>query len=668
LRELSNLRFDGLGQQRTRAVAQDLCEGIGKGPWLGELNDVTVRHGVSLLHWRSGGVEHHHDTPPYPVTPSPTSGHSSLMHQLILLAVCLLAIPGIGSAQTSLDDPNTPAGWAWAKILNDEIADFNEKCERTLDPRQETGWDDPCRRVPPEFLRNVLTDRKYRDQIPQHGARLVGASIDGTVDLTDSEIKSEVWVKASRVEGKLVLTDSHWSLPFVLSGSTIIGDFSAERMRADSIFQLSYSTFAKILDARDAKFRSNLELEHSSVIGLTTLRSTEISGNLDLEGSSFKNGLDANKTVVGGNLFMREGAAFEGEVDLRRAKVGSNLELENSSFAKAVNGNGLAVTGNLYMNKHAAFHGELNLRRVVIGGVIDLRDATATRIDISGSTAAELDLQDLGWWCAAQTSSISSAVAGSPGGPAKITRVQWPLKKSVWRNADCGGRLPTLALRNVHAEAFQDSVSAWPPRVHLEGFHYERLGGVADTLNDMRQRSSEEWGDWLARDRPFGTQSYTELSSVLAAAGRRDTADAILLAGRERERHDACATWSRPGTCAWLTFLSYAAGYGIGLYTFSVLLWVIGLTILGADILWYSQNARKHGYWWRFGASFHRLLPIIELSKEFTNFFDNPTQTPPDEPRNLSGPQTAYFAVHAIAGWVLGFFLLAAMGGVIQKS
>jgi hypothetical protein len=44
--KLSNLRFDGLGQQRTRAAAQDLCEGIGKGPWLGELDDVTVRHGV----------------------------------------------------------------------------------------------------------------------------------------------------------------------------------------------------------------------------------------------------------------------------------------------------------------------------------------------------------------------------------------------------------------------------------------------------------------------------------------------------------------------------------------------------------------------------------------------------------------------------------------------
>src|ERR1700736_6834769 len=76
--KLSDLRLDRLGQQRTRAAAQDLCEGIDKGPWLGELDHVTVRHGVSLLHWRSGGVEHHHDTPPHPVTPSPTSGHSSM--------------------------------------------------------------------------------------------------------------------------------------------------------------------------------------------------------------------------------------------------------------------------------------------------------------------------------------------------------------------------------------------------------------------------------------------------------------------------------------------------------------------------------------------------------------------------------------------------------------
>src|SRR6202030_1902393 len=75
--KLGNLRFDGLAQQRTRAVTQDFRQGIAEGPWLAELDHVTVGHGVSLLHWRSGGVDHHHDTPPYPVTPSPPSRHSS---------------------------------------------------------------------------------------------------------------------------------------------------------------------------------------------------------------------------------------------------------------------------------------------------------------------------------------------------------------------------------------------------------------------------------------------------------------------------------------------------------------------------------------------------------------------------------------------------------------
>src|SRR5438132_659240 len=48
--KLGNLRLDRLGQQRTRAAAQDLGQGIAEGPWLGELEHVTVGHGVSLLH------------------------------------------------------------------------------------------------------------------------------------------------------------------------------------------------------------------------------------------------------------------------------------------------------------------------------------------------------------------------------------------------------------------------------------------------------------------------------------------------------------------------------------------------------------------------------------------------------------------------------------------
>ena len=69
--KVSDFHLNGLREQGTRPVAQNLSERIGEGPWLSELDDVSVGHGVSLLWWRSGGVEHPHDTPPYPFMPSP---------------------------------------------------------------------------------------------------------------------------------------------------------------------------------------------------------------------------------------------------------------------------------------------------------------------------------------------------------------------------------------------------------------------------------------------------------------------------------------------------------------------------------------------------------------------------------------------------------------------
>src|ERR1035441_1243148 len=75
--EARNLGLHGLRQQRSRAVAQHIGQQIGKRPWLGQLDEIILGHGVSLLRWRSGGVEHPHDTPPYPFTPSPTSAHNS---------------------------------------------------------------------------------------------------------------------------------------------------------------------------------------------------------------------------------------------------------------------------------------------------------------------------------------------------------------------------------------------------------------------------------------------------------------------------------------------------------------------------------------------------------------------------------------------------------------
>src|SRR3974377_1884469 len=66
-----NLRLDGLCQQRSRAVAQNLGQWISKTSWLGKCENVSGGHRVSLLRCRSGGVKPPHDTPPYPLMPPP---------------------------------------------------------------------------------------------------------------------------------------------------------------------------------------------------------------------------------------------------------------------------------------------------------------------------------------------------------------------------------------------------------------------------------------------------------------------------------------------------------------------------------------------------------------------------------------------------------------------
>src|SRR5262249_44814652 len=49
-----NLGLGGLHQNRSRAVAQNLGQGIAKSFWLRELQNIRVGHGVSLLCWKSG--------------------------------------------------------------------------------------------------------------------------------------------------------------------------------------------------------------------------------------------------------------------------------------------------------------------------------------------------------------------------------------------------------------------------------------------------------------------------------------------------------------------------------------------------------------------------------------------------------------------------------------
>ena len=109
--------------------------------------------------------------------------------------------------------------------------------------------------------------------------------------------------------------------------------------------------------------------------------------------------------------------------------------------------------------------------------------------------------------------------------------------------------------------------------------------------------------------------------------------------------------------------LAFTVGYGIGAYTFVVLIWVTLITICSAIVLRFSPVARAKGWLWCGQAGLdRRLLPIIQLSPEFDDFFRD------SEKSQLNRWQVLFFSSTAIIGWLLGAFLAAALSGLTQGS
>ncbi len=327
-----------------------------------------------------------------------------------------------------------------------------------------------------------------------------------------------------------------------------------------------------------------------------------------MNGSTFAQKVNANGLGVGGRFFIQDKARFDKELNLDTAKIGDQLNMIGSTFAK-VSANGLRVDQSLLM-RNSKFNGEVNLSGADIQGNLEMdasiftqavsgdslqvrgdlfirranfKEATllinarlSESLDLRGSALVSLDL-------------LGARIAGD-------LRLAGEGLTTTWQSS--AQNEPGLILSNAQVGALQDTLEAWPRLIDLEGFRYSRLGGLIATnqSNDARNRPLDDWIKWLKKDRAnsnrYSPQPYTQLASVLVAAGRRDQANDILFAGRERERRSA-RKQGRWGQWLWLTILAKVCGYGIGSYTFHVLRWIVGSTAVGTAVLWHFVPAAQ---------------------------------------------------------------------------
>jgi len=441
---------------------------------------------------------------------------------------------------------------------------------------------------------------------------LTGASVDG--DLNADALRTGDLLMASTSDKKanfrnVILRGAKVEDQIAMVGATVGGVY-ADGLEVGSLLMRSYNN-------NKASFKA------------VRLRGAKVKGQIDMIGASVDGVLDANALQAGDVIMRSEDdnkASFQA-VLLRDAKVTGEVSMVGASVEGDLDADALQAR-DVFMRSDArntATFSTAKMTFATIKGGVDVRGGKFKSLDLRGaSIAGEMRLGD-------QSHSAE---------------------------------LDKLDLRNAQVGSLSDSAKSWPKRgrLHLDGFTFAHLGGFeADSGVGMVGRGADWWDGWARLDDEFSLSPYEQLAAAFTATGNRDAANDI----RYDERVRADEKTNDWRGLIWAQFLRWGAGYGIGSYMFRALGWALGLSLIGALILRFrapSVAKAGHGFLWCFGASTQRLLPVINLKKEFSEFFDN-------RQLNQFKPwQDFFFAVLAALGWVLGLIVLAAMGTLTHGS
>ncbi len=514
-------------------------------------------------------------------------------------------------------------------------------------------------------VKGSLFMRKGRFQ----DARLHGVQVGGVIAMEGAEFQEELAMDGAEVKGSLFMRKGRFQ-DARLHGVQVGGQLDMEGAEFQGKLAMDGAVIKGNLFMRKSRFKD------------THLPGVWVGGQLDMRGAEFQGKLAMDRAKVKASLFMRQGKFKDAR--LPGVRVGGSITMEGAEFQGKLAMNGADVEGDLFMTK-GRFK-DAHLHGVQVGGVISMEGAEfQEKLAMDRAVVKGTLFMTKGRFKDARLPGVrvggSITMEGAQFEESVImqrTRVEEDLHlrearfkgaaelcfASVGGHVLCEGtELESLNLSDTKVDAFYDGrlrgdeKDSWPDDLNLDRFTYNHLRGSGDLLRseDMTDRPVKWFVGWLKRSKPFSPQPYQQCAKVLREAGQSWKASEILFAGKDRERENS--VWYRK---AWLELLKWSVGYGLG-WRFKVLptAWAFGVLLAGAIVCFYSPNPSSppglvsdiHSFGWCLGLSLDRLLPLVQLSKDYTDFV-------------FHGWQRAWFIGQAVFGWGLASLIIAGLAGV----
>jgi hypothetical protein len=491
------------------------------------------------------------------------------------------------------------------------------------------------------------------------GLSLGDARVSGDVYVNQIRSATRVNLTGARVAGFVAMQGSVIHGPVMLDSALVGGDVSLDKTtrvegpltltaaRVEGAVRMPGTPLASDVDFGNAHVTGDIDLAAAAFAHGLALVALHADGNLRLDGAVVAGDLTASDMEIRHDLVLNRAARLHGDAILFGSHVANSVHMEQAVFDKGLKAANIQVGGDMLLQK-AMFGGLIKLAGARIDGDLTLTGVQLGQLDLTGAAVGG-------------TLSVDAATTWRP--PETTALAVQP--QLILVNAKVGGLQDDVVADEpcpTHKQPPQHR-NGWPTwqTIELDGFAYGHLGASTFGSGDMQHRDACWWRWWLDRNPVFSSQPYVELAAVMSAHGDQDSAAQILYFGRVRETQVA---WQGGHYLRWLLLvgLDVFAGFGIGTYTFYALAWIICLTVIGVVLLKRSPGGKKHSVWWRIGASLTRLLPGVELNKEFSDFFNDPHR------KRLHGWHLFVFSSFVVVGWVLGLFLVAAMSGLTQHS